>query len=121
MQLTNQMSKLQVSGASTPSEFIPLRPSYGTKGKEVILWANFFTLEAKGQTWFKYSLNAAKIPKEGADRKIKLPEPKGRKLQRIVQLALEQLDQAIPVASEYKSQVVSLKPLDLFEGLCSLS
>ncbi|KAI1847612.1 hypothetical protein JX266_006464 [Neoarthrinium moseri] len=115
--LTKQTSALQISGSASPSqpvsEFMPLRPAFGSKGKEVILWANYFTLQAKAQTWSKYSLKVAKVATDKSGAKVNVPEPKGRKLQRIITLALDQVGSAIPVASEYKSQVVSLKPLDL--------
>ncbi|KAH6647987.1 ribonuclease H-like domain-containing protein [Truncatella angustata] len=109
------MSKLSMdpTNNSTPTEFIPLRPSHGTKGKEVVLYANYFKLAVKSLTLYKYTLKVAKIPKQAMKSDAKIPEAKGRKLNRVVALALEQVGNAIPVVSEYKSQAVSLEPLDL--------
>ncbi|KAK9425192.1 putative Piwi domain-containing protein [Seiridium unicorne] len=122
LQLTTSMGKLAVSGSQTASEFIPLRPAFGTRGNEVVLWANYFNLQLKPQTMqalCKYTLTVVKVPREGfepkTDKEKKALEPKGRKLQRVVQLALEQIGTAVPFVSEYKSQVVSLKPLTLPE------
>ncbi|ETS78029.1 hypothetical protein PFICI_10091 [Pestalotiopsis fici W106-1] len=112
-QLISSMSQLSLSGSSTTTEFIPLRPSFGTKGKEVVLWANYFNMQLKDQVLYKYNIKVNKIPGEGLKANVKIPETKGRKLQRVIELALNTLGNAIPVVSEYKSQVVSLKPLAL--------
>lgn len=109
------MSKLSVSGNKAATEFMPLRPSFGTKGKEVVLWANYFNMQLKDQVLFKYSLEVVKVPGEKPPEKP-IPEPKNRKLQKIIQLALDQIGNAIPVVSEYKSQAVSLKPLSIPEN-----
>ncbi|ORY62567.1 uncharacterized protein BCR38DRAFT_345772 [Pseudomassariella vexata] len=139
--LTGQMAKLQVSGrkSTTMSEFFPLRPAFGNRGTEVILWANYVQLGIESQDLFKYTVKATKVfdddkenadskgkaikdskdPKKGDDSKSRPKglEPKGRKLHRIIQLALNQISNAIPVVSEFKSQVVSLKPLQLPEDM----
>ncbi|KAF3018450.1 hypothetical protein E8E14_006423 [Neopestalotiopsis sp. 37M] len=112
-QLTASMSQLSLSGSKTSTEFIPLRPSFGTKGKEVVLWANYFDMKVKDQALFKYSVNVAKVPGEGAKPNAKIPETKGRKLQRVLELAIGSLGNAVPIVSEFKSQIVSLKPLAL--------
>ncbi|KAI0133671.1 hypothetical protein BJ170DRAFT_172393 [Xylariales sp. AK1849] len=114
LSLTTKSSELQVSGATVSTKNLPLRPSFGTKGKEVKLWVNHFGLSVKPQTWSKYAIKVAKVVGENVDPK-KVPEAKGRKLQRIIELALHELGPAIPIASEYKSQVISLRPLTLPE------
>lgn len=111
------MSKLSVSGNNAATEFIPLRPSFGTKGKEVVLWTNYFNMQLKDQVLFKYSLEVVSVPGESPPKdKNNIPEPKNRKLQKIIQLALDQIGNAIPIVSEYKSQAVSVKPLSLPEN-----
>lgn len=110
--LAGRLAELQVSDASS-TELFPLRPQFSNKGQPVVLWANYFKLDVKPQTFSKYVIQVSKIPKEGAGAKVKVPEAKGRKLHRIVQLALAQVGDAIPVTTEFKSQVISLKPLDL--------
>ncbi|KAI4604089.1 hypothetical protein KJ359_000216 [Pestalotiopsis sp. 9143b] len=115
--LASSMSKLSVSGNNAATEFIPLRPSFGTKGKEVVLWTNYFNMQLKDQVLFKYSLEVVSVPGESPPKdKNKIPEPKNRKLQKIIQLALDQIGNAIPIVSEYKSQAVSVKPLSLPEN-----
>lgn len=110
MSLTTSMTKLSVSRTAP---VIPIRPAYGTKGKEVILWANSFQLHIKTTTLHKYALEVTEIPYEGASSRASVPKPKGRKLQSIIQGALDHVGPAVPIVSEYKSSFVSTQPLQL--------
>lgn len=114
-QLTQQLGSLSVS----PSNVLPVRPAFGHDGQEVVLWANYYRMEARAQSIYKYGLVATYQPfaaaaastHGAADRKPK--EAKGAKLQRIINAALAKVPNAQPVATEGKSQVICLKQLDL--------
>lgn len=114
-QLTQQLGKLSVNS----SNILPVRPAFGHEGQEVVLWANYFKLETKAQSIYKYSLvvthqpltAAAASTKGAAERKPK--EAKGAKLQRIITAALAKVPNAKAVATEGKAQVIYLTQLKL--------
>ncbi|KAL7622079.1 hypothetical protein AAE478_007581 [Parahypoxylon ruwenzoriense] len=140
LDMANKMAALQVSSrkGSKPStqEHLPCRPAFGTRGIEVTLWTNYFKLDIKAPSLYKYSLDVnwkkkkseeeekepkkdKKQPKQGkqeAGKEKKQYEAKGMKLHSIVKYALAQLDQSVPYATEFKSQVISLAPLSLPEN-----
>ena len=63
---------------------MPQRPGFGTLGRPINLWANFFGLTVKSQTeleFFRYSLKVT--GSSGA------PDPTGKKLKRVVRLLLD--------------------------------
>lgn len=124
-QLTGQISKLSVT-SQTSTDFFPYRPAFGAAGQRVTLWANYFRLDVKLQTLFKYAIEVSHKPaeEEGKDVKPtkagkgpkgaeKAKEARGRKLQRIIWLALSKLPADSTFATEYKAQVISLKNLVL--------
>jgi eukaryotic translation initiation factor 2C len=80
---------------------LPLRPGYGTQGREVMLWANYFELVAPPDLLlFRYSIE---ILPDDAGRK-----PTGKRAKRIVELLLEE-HLSLPrssVATDYKSNLV---------------
>jgi eukaryotic translation initiation factor 2C len=112
--LTQQLASLSVSS----SNIFPVRPAFGHDGQEVVLWANYFKLEAKPQSIYKYGVivthqpftAAATSTKAAADRQPK--EAKGAKLQRIITAALAKIPSA-RTATEFKAQVISLTELKL--------
>ena len=112
------MSKLQVSSSksadSSTDNYFPCRPAFGTNGKEVILWANYFKLGLGVNDLFKYSVEVKPVKKEGT--KAQPRDAKGRKLHTVVKTALEEVGKGIPLVSEFKSQIVSLKKLPLPEN-----
>jgi eukaryotic translation initiation factor 2C len=60
---------------------MPQRPGFGTIGRPITLWANFFSLMVKSQAdleFFRYSLKVTGSP-----------EPTGKKLKRVVRLLLD--------------------------------
>lgn len=125
--------KLSSSKGKKPSteERMPLRPAFGTKGTEVTLWANYFALDVKQTpSLYKYTLEVtldkesslkkdegSSDAKPGAKKSGKKGdgpiEAKGMKLQDVVKSALGQIAKGIPYATEFKSQVITLKPLPL--------
>ena len=57
------MNKLSLAGKS-PTEFFPTRPNFGTHGKEVILWANYFKLNVKVPNLYAYTLTVTRKPED---------------------------------------------------------
>ncbi|EMR72688.1 putative qde2-like protein [Eutypa lata UCREL1] len=116
LDITNKMSKLQVSstkgrdGSSSENHF-PCRPAFGTNGKNVVLWANYFKLSVAANALSTYAIEVTPVKKENT--KAQPRDAKGRKLRTIVKTALQQVGQGVPLVSEFKSQVVSMKPLSL--------
>ncbi|KAI0592854.1 Piwi-domain-containing protein [Biscogniauxia sp. FL1348] len=123
--VTTKMAGVQLSKAKAAQpamdELFPFRPAFGTNGTPVTLWTNYFKLNVKAQTIFKYSLTVKRIDKKGKEgekkgqgqgksrgsRKTgggdKDAEAKGRKRQQVVKTALE------------IGQVISLTELPLKE------
>ncbi|KFY31959.1 hypothetical protein V493_00653 [Pseudogymnoascus sp. VKM F-4281 (FW-2241)] len=76
----------------------PTRPAYGTKGKPVVLWANYFELAAsKNLIIYRYHVAVS-------------PEAKGRKLRRVFELLLED-PRLKDSATDFKAILVSRKKL----------
>ncbi|EEP77627.1 predicted protein [Uncinocarpus reesii 1704] len=79
----------------------PLRPGYGTRGDRVLLWANYFALTAKPNVdLYRYKIEV-KAP-------AKTPEPKGKKLKRIIELLLEDHFQEFRdrIATDFKATLI---------------
>ncbi|KAI3545869.1 piwi domain-containing protein [Colletotrichum filicis] len=140
-QLFKKMSSMTLTDANSAA-LMPRRPAYGTKGKKVILWANYFHLTVNPDAVWRYNLEVRK-----GETKEKESTPKGkgkgkekaqpggggsssggggsdgppssipaRKLKIILQAALEELKKLEPnaiLATEFKSQLISLKKLKL--------
>ncbi|POR35180.1 Protein argonaute 18, partial [Tolypocladium paradoxum] len=131
--LTSQMAKatLQSQSGGTaearPTDLFPLRPAFGTGGKPVSLWANYFRVNVEPAVLYKYNLEFAQVATESAadgngDRttaKAQSRDVKGRKLyfacQELVR-TLTAADKTLVLATEYKSQLVALKKLALAEN-----
>lgn len=83
----------------------PTRPAYGTKGKPVKLYANYFELvPSRDKMFFRYDIHI--FPAEGSE-----VAPAGKKVERLVQLLLKELPQNIPVASDRKHTLIAAQPL----------
>ena len=81
-------------------ENFPSRPAYGTKGRRVVLWANYFNLTpAKDLYLHRYHVSVT-------------PQAKGRKLRRVFQILLENPLLANKSATDFKSLLVSRVKLD---------
>src|ERR1700753_3656636 len=58
---------------------MPLRPGFGTMGREILLWTNYFELVSYGElTLYRYSIEI--LPEKGSKK------PVGKKLRRTVRL-----------------------------------
>ena len=90
------------------SERHPTRPAYGSAGREIMLWTNYFKL-ASEENLELYRYNVDIKP----DDRGKVPV--GKKAKRIVQLLLE--DHLFPhgheIASDYRSTLISRRELQL--------
>ncbi|EXJ91779.1 hypothetical protein A1O3_00329 [Capronia epimyces CBS 606.96] len=90
---------------------LPPRPGFGTQGREVLLWTNYFQMVAYGGlVLHRYSLE---ILPDQAGR-----QPAGKKARRIVELLLEEhLGQDRPgIATDFKSNLISSTKLELGPG-----
>ncbi|KAK0385418.1 hypothetical protein NLU13_7894 [Sarocladium strictum] len=127
--LASKMGKVKIGGSSgrTPGsssrndDHFPIRPAYGTNGLAVLLWANYFAVKVKPDHLFKYTM---KFYQREGDRAYKPVEPKGRKLRIITQLVIAELKTKYPdlaFATEFKSQLVTTKPLEDAELLVTLA
>ncbi|KAH8884705.1 Piwi-domain-containing protein [Thozetella sp. PMI_491] len=114
--LTSQVAKLSVADG-----YWPFRPGFGSNGNRIILWTNYFKMDLKTPPLWKYDVVAsepksAETKSEASGNTPPQDGPKGRKLARLIELALEKLDlPAHTVASEYKDKVISLVKLSLPE------
>jgi eukaryotic translation initiation factor 2C len=88
----------------------PPRPGYGTEGREVILWTNYFKLDSKSDLeLYRYSIDIAADHKGNA--------PTGKKAKRIMQLLLEEHfpSQGHSIATDFKSNLISRIELEIEE------
>lgn len=138
-QLASSMGKLQVAikGAAPASqELFPARPSFGTKGTPVTLWANYYQVITKIPVLYKYTMDIAQVAtepesyqseKKGKPKgqaKAQSREVKGRKLYSVIKEALKELsknDSSLVLATEFKSQLVSLRKLEFDNNPLRLS
>ena len=68
----------------------PIRPGYGTRGEQVVLFANYMELvTAPDLVLHRYSVQIKVIPSEKPNRKPVVQEPVGKKLARVIKLMLE--------------------------------
>jgi len=107
------MAKMQISkGAEArSSEYFPCRPAFGTSGRPVVLWANYFEMKVKQQSLFKYQLDVKPVTQAGKKQQAK--DAKGLKLMNIIKTALEKVGPNHPLVTEFKNQVITLQPLAL--------
>ncbi|KAJ4205590.1 hypothetical protein NW767_003654 [Fusarium falciforme] len=127
-QLVSKMGKLELGAKKSQEEDkFPARPAFGTRGNPVTLWANYYGIKTKFPVLYKYTITVKEIIAEeegaakskGKGKQPKLPKPrdvKGRKLHLVICEVLKQLtknDKSLVIATEFKSQLVSLQKLDL--------
>ncbi|KAL2126476.1 hypothetical protein VTI74DRAFT_842 [Chaetomium olivicolor] len=114
----------------------PGRPGFGTGGSPVVLWANYFhltvnvkflcryDLRVTTKKWTKAEEEAAKHVQNGQEPKEtpkgkgkhsadEVKEAKGKKLEKIIQLAIRSLPGNPVVATEYKLHLVTVELLQL--------
>lgn len=86
--------------ASTVNQHMPARPGYGSQGKKILVYANYFKVSApKELTLTRYNVEVT-------------PEVKGKKLSRVFQLLLA-LPEFVDCATEWKSFIISKTTLSI--------
>ncbi|KAI9151771.1 Protein argonaute-2 [Paramyrothecium foliicola] len=126
--LSAQMQQLSVNtstNASTRStDLLPLRPAFGSQGKRVVVWANYFQLDVLPKVVYKYQILTAQLP-TSTDKspEAKTRVVKGRKLHLVVQEMLEQLgtnNSGFLAVTEFKNSLYTLEPLHPQQSKCNI-
>ncbi|AEO64246.1 uncharacterized protein THITE_2110186 [Thermothielavioides terrestris NRRL 8126] len=114
-ELESGMAALSVS-----EDIFPFRPQFGTRGIPVVLWANYFKLIPKIKALHRYDVRVLSGKEEDASKGTRPAgkddgpkEAKGKKLAKLIDLALKKLPGNPTYATEFKQQVVSLAKLQL--------
>jgi len=91
---------------------LPPRPGYGTQGKEVTLWANYFEIAAhKDLLLFRYSIEI--IPVDSGVGRV----PTGKRAKRVIELLVEEhfSEHKNSIATDYKSNLICRSELPIDE------
>ena len=93
---------------SKPKDLVathPPRPSYGTKGAQVKLWANYFPLAVKNITLYRYAVDIARQAP---------PQPTKKRLKEMFELLIKDklMDYEPYLATDFSSTIFSLENLD---------
>jgi eukaryotic translation initiation factor 2C len=102
--LTTQKSKGVIEAR------LPPRPGFGTKGRPVVLWANYFHMTPiVNQTLYRYSIQV--VATQGSK------SPSGKKLKRVIQLFIDaNLAQSnLAVVTDFKTNLLSKLDLNIGE------
>ncbi|KHO01777.1 QDE2-like protein [Metarhizium album ARSEF 1941] len=117
-QLTAKMGALTVQQKAASLDTFPERPAFGSSGKSVVLWANYFPVHFKIPVVYRYVLKVtediASVVK--GKEKTEAKDVKGRKLGLAIQHILRQIlstDKNLALASQFKDQIISDRPLDI--------
>lgn len=106
---TENTLKLATAKSQVAMEaLMPQRPGFGTKGRKVLLWTNYFRLAASEDLLlYRYSIDVVETQSNRA--------PTGKKLKRVVQLFLEEhlAIHGHSVVTDFKSNILSRTDLDL--------
>ncbi|ORX97093.1 Piwi domain-domain-containing protein [Clohesyomyces aquaticus] len=97
---------LSAALASTSlTDQLPRRPGYGTQGRKIVLWTNYFDLKGVAQDTFFYRYSVAFQPDN------ELPKPKRK---RLIQLLLQKAPFAgVPAASDWAQVLITSKKIGL--------
>lgn len=119
--LTAQLGKLKVKDATGNVDAMPERPSFGSAGKDVVVWANYFPITFKTPILYRYVLEVVEVVKSKSEsgREPVTREVPGRKLHLAIQRVLDELyaaDKSQHLASQFKNQIISLKEINLPEN-----
>jgi eukaryotic translation initiation factor 2C len=101
-----KLARTKSKGSLEPR--LPQRPGFGTKGKTVVLWTNYFQMTSLvNQTLYRYSIevSAARGGRSAS----------GKKLKRIIQLLIEQhlLQYSNDIVSDFKANILCTTELAL--------
>ncbi|QPG94402.1 hypothetical protein C2857_005921 [Epichloe festucae Fl1] len=124
--VTAKLGSLSIQQQDDSGNVFPCRPAFGSSGKGVILWANYFPVHVKAEYIYKYEVEFKEEGKEDA-KKGKEPggskDVRGRKLHLAVQQVLRQLasqNKKIALASQFKNQIVSSEKLEITSNPLSI-
>lgn len=116
-----ESEKTQSQSDSPSDSLLPIRPAFGTNGRPVVVWANYFKIDAAEATLHKYALTVNEVLSDGKTipvQKDGKPRPiRGRELQAVIAGVVEKIGVSKVVATEFKSQLVSLEKLDDVGGM----
>lgn len=118
-ELSAGLSKLGVTASTSQDVVLPRRPAYGTAGNATIVWANFFSVNIKARTLYKYALTVtrpADLKKQTAGSKKPAGQVLGKVRREVVRKALAEVQKRntkAVIVSEFKAQVVSSADLSL--------
>ncbi|KAJ6436655.1 Protein argonaute 18 [Purpureocillium lavendulum] len=113
-------------GGTRPADLLPPRPAFGSNGRAVTLWANYYAVTVKPTVFYRYTVSFTQASTKGTGdseggsaSKPQRREVKGRKLyfacqELIKMLAATNGQQAL--ATEFKSKIISLAKLTLAEN-----
>lgn len=111
-----QISDISLSGLSLGDFSLPSRPSYGTRGRAIVLRTNFLTLKPKpGLVLYRYNIEvepAIKNPTGGPNR---------RKTRRLIELLIASNNQLRDVATDYGKFIITATKLPLKDNTISLN
>lgn len=116
-QLGKTMGKVDLGRSSKKPEPVdeefPFRPSFGTAGRPVTVWANYFKVKVNVPVLWRYALEPTqKTPPPKAGTTLK-----GRKLALTVQKVVDHFKSGTrALATEYRSQLISLDKLNIESG-----
>ncbi|KAK0641136.1 ribonuclease H-like domain-containing protein [Cercophora newfieldiana] len=116
------------SGSGLPpgsDNHFPPRPSFGSAGSNILLWANYFALNINAKPLWKYFITVERLDKptkgppntkgkdgqKGDGKDDAENQVRGRKLFKIIELALKSFGPTVTLASDYKAQVIALQEL----------
>ncbi|KAK4072839.1 hypothetical protein Purlil1_13232 [Purpureocillium lilacinum] len=126
-ELAARLGKASISSSfdgTGRADFLPPRPAYGSSGRAVTLWANYYAISVKPTVFYKYTVTFTQVSAKdtsegGSTSKPQRREAKGRKLyfacqELIKMLAATNGQQAL--VTEFKSKIISLAKLTLAEN-----
>jgi hypothetical protein len=92
-------------GTLSVNSHYPLRPGHGTRGKKVVVYANYFRVQVEPDLyWTRYNIEIT-------------PAVTGGKMRRIFELLLESPDLGgVHVASDWKSMIITRPSLNIADG-----
>ncbi|KOS19838.1 Protein argonaute 1B [Escovopsis weberi] len=98
------------------SDLFPARPAFGSKGKSISVWANYFRVQIDPNVFYKYTMEVKEIKDDSGKKGGPAREVRGRKLQLVIKELLAYLwaqDKTLIVATEFKDKLVTMKKLSL--------
>ena len=115
--LTQAMASTSLSNQRA-NQCFPVRPAFGTAGDAVVVWANYFPLKVTSSVLWRYTLEVADVSaKKGSQGSAQKGsagrDVKGRKLFLVICRLLKELDSKVPIATEFRSQLIAAEKLDL--------